>query len=96
VVRRFGEEFALALRDLPVGEWAGPVASTCGFRVVRLSARLVAELPALDEIRAEVVRDYRAERRDSANRELYEKLRGEYRVEVDEDAVRTALTDAPR
>jgi len=96
VAGRFGGEFAGALPELPVGEWAGPVASTFGLHLVRVSGRLPAELPALEEIRAVVARDYAVERRDTANRELYEKLREQYRVEVDEDAARAALSGSSR
>jgi hypothetical protein len=51
---RFGARFEQALRDLPAGVWAGPVASRFGHHVVWVHERQAATLPPFDEIRAKV------------------------------------------
>jgi len=96
IERRFGPDFVPAIAALPTGEWAGPIASAFGLHLVRVSEMKPAELPALALIRAVVARDYGVERRESANRELYKRLREEYRIVVDEEAVRAAVVEPPR
>jgi len=96
VGRRFGPEFVDGLAKLPTGAWSGPVRSAFGFHLVLVSEKRPAEQPALAEVRAIVARDYAVERRESANRELYKRLRAEYRIEIDEEALRAAVTGEPR
>ena len=44
-------------------------------------------MPELAEVRAEVQRDMTTKRREEADRLLYDKLRGMYRVVVDEEEI---------
>lgn len=60
----FGDEFVLALRELPLNEWSGPVASGLGLHLVRVTAREAPQPPALARVRQRVENDWR----DAANR----------------------------
>jgi hypothetical protein len=86
----FGREFAAQVATLPEGTWSGPVASSYGLHLVRVEARAAAEPVTLDSVRAAVVRDFHDERRRTANREVFERLRERYEVAVDEAAITKA------
>ena len=58
--RRFGTGFFAALEGLPKGEWSGPVASSFGVHVVRINDALPASMPPLEDVRDEVLREWRA------------------------------------
>jgi hypothetical protein len=82
VARDFGAAFAAQLEQLPLNEWSGPVASTFGVHLVRLSARTAPVLPPLDAVRDVVTREWENARRERALAESYRRLREEYDVEI--------------
>ncbi len=86
----FGGEFAAQLATLLESEWSGPVESSYGLHLVRIEARGTVQPARLDAVRATVVRDFNEERRSTANREIFEKLRERYQVVVDEAALTNA------
>jgi hypothetical protein len=86
IERLFGERFAAGIAGLPVGRWAGPVQSGYGLHVVLVRERTPEHLPQLDEVRDAVLRDWRAARREDANRAFYDALRGRYEVTVEHPA----------
>ena len=83
VERLLGQAFAARVVELPVGRWAGPVESGYGLHLVFVHERTPARLPDLDEIRDAVTREWRAARREEANRAFYEALRARYEVTVE-------------
>ena len=84
VGRSFGETCASQLLTLPVGSWQGPVASSLGLHLVRLSERIPAGDPSLEQIRPLVEREWEAERRSRALEENYRRLRAQYEVHVEQ------------
>ena len=76
----FGSGFFDALGTLPVGLWAGPVETSLGRHLVRVSERRAARLPPLAEIHARVEQDWRAEFTARLREERYEALLGRYEV----------------
>ena len=46
ISRMFGDEFTLALRALPLGQWQGPVASGVGLHLVRVNVRAAPTKPS--------------------------------------------------
>jgi hypothetical protein len=83
VERLLGQAFAARVAELPVGRWAGPVESGYGLHLVFVHERTPARLPDLDEIRDAVTWEWRAARREEANRAFYEALRARYEVTVE-------------
>ena len=83
----FGAEFSAKLSALKEGEWTGPIASSYGLHLVRVEARGAIQPVSFDAVRVTVVRDFQEERRYTANREIFEKLRERYQVKVDEPAL---------
>jgi hypothetical protein len=78
----FGETFAQQLLDLEPEKWHGPVSSGYGFHIIRISERVDARIPPLDEIREKVLEDLVEERRSQALEDYYQRIREKYEVEL--------------
>ncbi len=83
VDRGFGNGFADALAELPVGRWSGPVESGFGLHLVLIRERQPGSLPALAEVREAVEREWRNARREEAAEAFYRGLRERYVVSVE-------------
>lgn len=83
IANAFGSEFAAAIEDAPVGQWAGPFPSGFGMHVVKVDAREAGTAPTLAEIRPLVQREWEAEQRRTVERALLDKLRARYDVRVE-------------
>jgi len=83
VARGFGNGFAAALADLPVGRWSGPVESGFGLHLVLIRERQPRSLPPLSEVREAVEREWRNARREEAGEAFYRGLRERYIVSVE-------------
>jgi parvulin-like peptidyl-prolyl isomerase len=83
VARDFGTGFAGQVETAPLGQWSGPIASSFGAHLVRVSARTPTALPELDGIRRIVAREWENERRVSSRSDSYQKLRGQYTVLIE-------------
>jgi hypothetical protein len=79
----FGFDFAEALGKAPVGHWTGPVTSTFGLHLVRVTERVQGRTPALDEVREAVAREWtNARRKELEYEHLAELLKG-YQVTIE-------------
>jgi hypothetical protein len=67
VAKQFGEKFAVKLNELQPGQWRGPVASGYGVHLVFITERTTGRVPALEEIRDVVRREWAYVRRLEAN-----------------------------
>ncbi len=94
VARDFGAGFAQQVEASPLGQWRGPIASSFGAHLVRVTARTSAALPELDSIRQIVVREWENERRVTSRSDSYQKLRERYTVVI--EAKRPASLAAQR
>lgn len=83
LARDFGDEFAQALPQLPVGQWSGPVASGFGAHWVLLSSLTPGRPATLDEVRKAVERDWENDRRQQTKQAYYEQLRQRYEVIIE-------------
>ena len=82
IERTLGRQFLTSLRETPVGEWQGPIASGFGLHLVKISERFDGEIPDLDSVREAVFRDWSSEKRKQTNELFYETLRKRYEVTV--------------
>jgi hypothetical protein len=82
VSRLFGERFAEALFEQPVGRWVGPIVSGYGVHVVRLDSTTPGGTAALEDVRPLVEREWANVKRRELQEALYEKLRAKYQVTV--------------
>jgi parvulin-like peptidyl-prolyl isomerase len=83
VARVFGNDFAAALANLPVGEWQGPIASEFGVHLVMIEARQPGRLPTLAEVKPAVQRDLLRARVEQSGETYYQSLRQRYAVRVE-------------
>lgn len=83
IANLFGREFSEQLMTLETGQWLGPVQSGFGLHLVFIDERIDAVLPALDEVRDAVVREWREEQRQTVNQSFYGALRTRYEVVIE-------------
>jgi hypothetical protein len=79
-----GRGFAAALLDQPAGAWSGPLESRYGLHLVLVTERQEAQVPSLEEVWAEVERDWRQDRQAQSEEAFYERTRRAYEVVVEE------------
>ena len=87
VVKQFGEKFAASLGEMPRGQWHGPIESGFGVHLVFLSERTEGFLPALEDVRAAVRREWTNARRMEANEKFYQTLLKRYVVTIERPEV---------
>ena len=79
----FGSDFADAVGRIEPGGWSGPIASSYGLHLVRVSERKPGRLPSLSEVRSAVLRDWSNERRkELADAEINALLK-RYKVRIE-------------
>jgi len=83
VKSQFGEKFATALSALPPGRWQGPIQSGYGVHLVFLRERTEGRIPALEEVREAVRREWSNAQRVEANEKLYQALLERYTVTIE-------------
>lgn len=79
----FGAEFSSAIFKLQPGQWEGPISSSYGLHLVRVTQYQPAHAPELNEVRAQVVTDFKNDRLQAATEKYYDRLRQRYQVKVD-------------
>lgn len=79
----FGPEFAAAVSAAPAGRWIGPVPSSFGLHLVRVSEHRPGRLPALGDVRDVVLREFSNERREAFEKERLDALLERYRVVIE-------------
>ncbi len=81
--REFGEEFALALMALPLGNWAGPIKSGFGLHLVRVRSVQAPYKPKLAEVRQAVENDWRNATRTTRENHAYQALLDGYQIAIE-------------
>lgn len=79
----FGPEFGARVFTLPADEWSGPIDSSFGQHLVRVSERTGGRAATVAEVRRELTRDWEEEQRVRAARVALEQLRARYDVQID-------------
>ncbi len=88
----FGKGFFERLAELPPGVWAGPVVSTYGVHLVRILDSLPAQTPLLQEVRKDVLRDWKTAKAGEIRDRDYARRRARFVVEIQRRVGRTAKT----
>lgn len=86
----FGEGFAAQLEQAPLGQWAGPLESSYGLHVVRVSARTPGVMPSLEQIRPVVLREWQSEQSRRRGDELFRSMLDKYDVRIELDDAKDA------
>jgi hypothetical protein len=83
VKRTFGDQFASALAALRLGIWQGPIDSSYGNHLVFVAQRSEGRLPALDEARDQVRREWLDAKRKEATDKFYQAILSRYKVKIE-------------
>ena len=83
VAKQFGETFAVKLAELAPGQWQEPIESGYGVHLVFVSERTESRIPALEEVRDAVRREWTNTRRLEANEKFYHGLLKRYAVTIE-------------
>ncbi|MEE1658276.1 peptidylprolyl isomerase [Microvirga sp. CF3062] len=86
----FGAAFARAVMTLQVGNWSDPIESTYGVHLVKVTEAPPSRAIPFSEVRERLAEEWRRERQETANAQLYEGLLRKYRLVAD-PAVRPLL-----
>lgn len=79
----FGSRFAAALADAPLGQWSGPIVSSFGLHLVRVSAGKPARTPKLSDLHQTVRRDWIADEGAKRQAERVARLLERYKVRLE-------------
>ena len=79
----FGREFADALRNATPGQWTGPVKSAFGFHIVRVTEYKTGRIPALNEVRDAVAREWANDKRKARQDARFNELLKRYQVTIE-------------
>jgi len=90
VARVFGQEFAKELFTFGGLKWVGTIRSGFGIHLVYIEKLVPAEIPALEDTRKAVEREWLSEQRSIANDRFFQILRDRYIIE---DVVETLDAD---
>lgn len=94
LARDYGDAFAQQVFALPAGRWQGPLESSLGFHLVRVTSRAAADSSSFAASRAQVRLDYLRDALAAAQDENYRKLRARYQVSIAAGAVSPASAPA--
>jgi hypothetical protein len=83
IANTFGSDFAAQVQEAPVGQWSGPLQSGFGLHLVRVDERIAGGLPAFDQIRPIVLREYQAAQRALLTRKFLDSLRAKYDIRIE-------------
>jgi hypothetical protein len=83
VASLFGSWFARTVLGLPVGRWEGPIVSSYGLHLVKVTRTSPPHLRPFAEVRERLVEEWRRERQDAAQAQLLPRLLRKHRVTVD-------------
>lgn len=83
IAASFGNEFATSLEAIVDEGWTGPIRSSYGLHLVRVSDRVAGHVPSFDKVRNRVEREWTAWRRAEATQAFHDALRARYDISVE-------------
>jgi hypothetical protein len=86
IAAQFGDGFAADLAASRLGNWVGPLRSAYGLHLVLVTRTEPLRVPAFEEVRGVVEREWFAARRASVLDGEYQKLRSRFHVRVETPA----------
>src|SRR6202035_4493663 len=105
VANQFGAKFAVRIFELAPGAWQGPLESSQGLHLVRVSERVAGELRPFDQVRDQIVEMWQAQSQRETEERTFAELLKKYQLVPDEsvkalvapliDAQQTAPKGAP-
>jgi hypothetical protein len=90
VANQFGAKFATKVFELEPGPWQGPIESSQGLHLVRITERVAAQLRPFDEIRGELVEMWHEQSQRENEERYFVELLKKYQV-VPDESVKTLV-----
>ena len=81
---RFGQQFAMALGELPLGQWQGPVTSSMGLHYVLITEKTDSAVQPMESVRHKILQDMRYENRQLLVTSFEQKLQDKYRIVIEQ------------
>jgi hypothetical protein len=96
IEKQFGEAFGKQLLQLPPGQWVGPVRSGFGLHLIYVEESVAGRIPALDDVRDRVKRDWGVALQAKLKDDAYARIRERYTLKIDnkEQAIASAMAAA--
>ncbi|MEO9599278.1 peptidylprolyl isomerase [Parasphingorhabdus sp.] len=82
ISRNFGDRFAEQLADLKTNIWSGPITSGFGVHAVKLTAKTPGRKASLNNVRRQVVNDWRADQKAREREEALSRYKAQYEITV--------------
>jgi hypothetical protein len=96
IANTFGSDFAAQILEAPVGQWTGPLQSGFGLHLVRVDDRKADAMPAFEQIRPIVLREWQSGQRTEFNKAFLDGLRSRYDIRVEGEAAALFAQPADR
>jgi parvulin-like peptidyl-prolyl isomerase len=84
VANQFGAKFAARVFELAPGAWQGPIESSQGLHLVRISERVRGELRPFDQVREQIVEIWQAQGQRETEERTFAELLKKYQLAPDE------------
>ena len=85
--RSFGSGFGSKVIALSIGKWTGPIESSYGMHIVKITERTESRIPEIKEVLQKVITDMSYEYRKAAEDQFYSELVPRYKVVYDEAVI---------
>ncbi len=96
VERLFGKGFTDELFSLETGVWQGPIGSSYGLHLVRISDKVNARNPEFSSVIDKVKTDWMFEHRQKMNNEMFEMFKKRYEIIVEDMPEKSGMAIASR
>jgi len=93
LAREIGADFTKNLVNLPLNTWAGPVSSGFGIHLVYISKKEAPEIPAYNEVKAKVIKDYQYATEKESEEAILKELKTKYKIKFTSDDIDKDVRD---
>lgn len=94
VDRLFGKDFAEQLFKSEINIWQGPIKSSYGLHLVRISEKIDSRMPELASVIDKVRTDWMFEQRQNMNKEIYERFKERYEIVIEDMPKQSGIAKA--
>ena len=84
ISRLFGQQFTEELFQTATESWQGPIASSYGLHLVKISEKVDARMPELAAVIDKVRTDFMFEQRQKTNKAIYERFKERYEIVIED------------
>ena len=88
VKNHFGESFSKKIFHASIDSWQGPFESAYGLHFVYIDSKEEAALPKLEQVREDVLQEYKREKQSEANDIFYNGLKDRYKIKVEDSVLK--------